>query len=108
MINFGPARGYSCSGRTHSDNEPNHLVSHGVNGSWTTVGNMAYELEQVFHKDNKVPSLYSGYVVEGWSDFVFEGERIGVGINRSGRVPSTPKEFAQRHPAIVANKWITN
>jgi len=108
MINVGPARGYSCSGRTHSDNEPNHLVSHGVNGSWTTVGNMAYEMEQVFHKDNKVPSLYSGYVVKGWSEFVFEGERIGVGINRSDRVPSTPKDFAQRHPAIVANKWITN
>jgi hypothetical protein len=108
MINVGPARGFSCSGRTHSVDEPDHLVSHGVNGSWTTVGNMVYELEQVYHKDNKVPSFYSGYAVKGWSDFVFDGERIGVGINRSDRVPSTPTDFAQRHPEIVANKWIMN
>ena len=108
MINVGPARGYSCSGHSHCDDQPTHLVKHGVNGSWTTVGNMVYELEQVYHKDNLVPSFYSGYEVKGWSDFVFEGERIGVGVNRSDRLPSTPTDFADRHPAIVANKWITN
>jgi hypothetical protein len=72
MINVGPARGYSCSGQTHSNDD--HLLLHGVNGSWTTVGNMAYELEQVYHKDNRVPSLYSGYVGKDRSDFVYEGE----------------------------------
>jgi hypothetical protein len=108
MINVGPARGYSCTGQTHNDDQPQHLLSHGMNGSWTTVGNMVYVLEQVYHKYNFVTCGYSGYVEEEYSDFVFEGERIGVGIDRYNKVPVTPADFEHRHPENVANEWLTN